>query len=409
MAKKAETGTYYELLGVGRDADVETVKRAFRHLAKTHHPDKGGDPEKFKHLSHAAHVLQDPQLRAAYDRHGEAGVEQATSTAQAERDMETRWSSSGLSRRRATQRVIVKVTASLEEIFTGAEKAAAFSWEKPCSDCHRTGCKSGKSPKRCRECRGSGMIVHVRQVGPGMIQQSATPCPTCGGSGAYISRSDRCATCNGKRTSRTAENVTVNVPKGAASNLQLLPVADSLTRMFEDEVMFVLEQAHHPQFERRGPHLMYKHKASLVQALTGLNVRLKHVDGSTYQFNTSPPNMIVKPGSLFQITNMGLPKLRNTAERGDLFIQIDIEFPATLTSQIQLILKRCLPDERTPVSATTAAADTTTTTLCMNTIDPAEASRIIQGAASETPPNQHPHHPYHNISFASHPSECRTM
>jgi DnaJ homolog subfamily A member 2 len=429
MSKKS----YYELLNVAKDADAETIKRAFRHLAKTHHPDKGGDPEKFKQLSQAASVLQDPNLRAAYDRHGEAGVEEATAAAAAAaansgHDMDVR-SMMGFNRSGGPHkaRVIVKVSATLEELFSGVEKVAAFSWDKPCSSCQRTGCKSGKSAKRCKDCRGSGMVVHLRQLGPGMIQQSAVPCAACSGQGTYISRSDRCPTCHGKYTIKTDEKVMITVSKGAAHNSRLMPTSESLQRLFEDEVVFILEQqAHHPLFERRGPHLVCKQQVSLVQALTGVSIRLKNVDGSTYSLSTSPQNLVVKPGSLFRIPNLGLPKIRNPApnERGDLFIQIDIEFPTTLSPQIQLILKRCLPDNNInpspPPAPNSEEGKASVSTAEMTEIQPNEAQRMIQeGITSDGQGHPHPHphphphaHSHHNLHFvhgAGGNADCRTM
>lgn len=393
---KRTTDSYYNLLGVPKDADNDTIKRAFRNLAKTHHPDKGGDPEKFKDISQAANVLQDPRLRSAYDRDGVAGVEEAQrgSAAADHRD----------NRGRGGALMAVNVPATLEEIFAGAEKTVHFHWEKPCLECHRTGCKPGKSAKKCRDCRGAGMVMHVRQIGPGMIQQSAHPCATCGGQGVYISRSDRCHICGGKRTVNTEEKIAISIAKGAANHTRQMPVSEAFKQQLEHEVEFVLEQLPHPLFERRGAHLIHKHKAPLVQALTGVSFNLPHVDGKTYHLKTSTPeNQVVKPGTIFRIPNFGF---NNTSSgQGDLFVQVEVEFPTTLSSQIQLILRRCLPDAGT---TTVPLPITSATEKEMTSILPSEAARIIQEALHAEQATRPFYPPSSQMHFA-HGGECRNM
>ena len=216
-----QTQDYYTLLGVSRTADTATIKKAFRELARTKHPDKGGNADEFKDLSRAASVLQDHELRAAYDKHGVDGVDQREQ--QQQRQQHHHQNGHGafhfgpIWQQRPPQskeRVLVKVSATLEELLTGVDKSAAFSWQKPCSDCCRSGCKPGKSASRCRDCRGAGLIVQVRQLGPGIIQQQPLTCSSCNGQGTYISKSDRCSKCGGQRTKLTEEKLSIRVPQG---------------------------------------------------------------------------------------------------------------------------------------------------------------------------------------------------
>jgi DnaJ homolog subfamily A member 2 len=256
------------------------------------------------------------------------------------------------------KRVLVKVSATLEEICSGVDKPASFSWDKPCNECNKSGCKKGKSGSKCRECRGSGMIVHIQPLAPGIIQQFPMPCSKCNGRGVYISRSDRCATCGGKQTIRTDETISIRVPKGTIHGSRLSPALTSMVRLLEEEgVLFVLDESRHPIFQRRSQHLVLKRTVPLVAALTGIAFNVLGVDGITLRVS-NPPNTVAKPGSVFRLAGQGLPKVQNTSERGDLVVQIDVEFPTTLPAQIQLILKRCLPHDS--VEDVKSADETTT-------------------------------------------------
>lgn len=302
--------------------------------------------------------------------------------------------------------MLVKVAVTLEEIYSGAEKAATFVWDKPCAGCHGGGCKAGKSAAKCRDCRGAGVIVKVQQLGPGFIQQMAAPCTTCHGLGEFIVKADRCDKCHGNRTVKTDEKVQVKVPKGAYSGSRLHPVdGKSSFGPKGDAVVFVLEQLPHAFFERRGHVLVGRKSVSLLQALTGLNFVLEGVDGKQIRV-ISPANAVTKPGSTMRFASQGLPKIdKPDDERGDLFLQIDVEFPKTIPSQIQHILKRCLPE---PISAPTPNQEEKAKGMELTavSIETAEAAKLVQEALHQQQQHQHQQHP---ININPNDSDCRTM
>lgn len=411
---------YYEVLGVPRTADLEEIKRAFRALAKTHHPDReNGNEEKFKEISQAASVLQDPALRATYDRDGFAGVKNAEQSKQAQSHPHPY----GHGPHQARPKRVVLVNVTLEEIFSGVDKSVAFEWDKPCGVCRLTGCKPGKhgAKARCRECNGAGVILRVRPIGPGMIQQSAHPCATCDGRGLYISKRDRCLACHGKMFSHTTESVSVRVPAGALHHQKVSPVAAN--DVVDDHIAFLVEQDKHARFDRQAQHLLTKRSVSLVEALTSVRLGLTGVDRQPLTAH-SPPNAVTKPNSIYRLPGHGLPIAGNTATRGDLFVHIEIEFPSSLSLQVQHILKRCLPapsSEDQPTQVPTASGilppvlpsmmpkdQKSDNSVEMAPIDKQDAAKIIQ-LALEQSASSLPRHPHHHMHMHGHQAQCHAQ
>lgn len=374
-------GDYYELLGLKRSSSAEEVRSAFKALAKKHHPDRGGDPEVFKRLSEAAAVLQDPERRAQYDRKPARGE------------------SSSLPPLRRN-RLVVRVSTSLEEVFAGAKKEVKFMWDKGCGECWLTGRKDRRNPSICKGCKGQGVLLRVRPVGPGIVQQHPFPCPSCQGAGFSIEPVDRCPKCLGNRLVPTPEAVSVRVYPGSQNESRLYPVSEGMSLLFEDHVVFLLDLQSHPLFERRGDHLVHKRAVPLVQALTGISFELTGVDGKKFQLQTST-NHITKPHSVFRLRNHGLPNSQagmTTGKRGDLLVQLDVEFPHALSTQVQQILKRCLPPNTSGSSALTAAkteisklepSSAAPSAETLEPIDADEAERLAHGGAHHKSSNQH--------------------
>ncbi|RME62082.1 MAG: molecular chaperone DnaJ, partial [Caldilineae bacterium] len=191
---------YYDLLGVDRNADERTIKRAFRKLAQQYHPDVNPSPEaeaKFKEINEAYQVLSDPQKRAAYDRFGHAGVS-GTAGAGGFGDFRTGFDDLGSifeeifggfgggmrSRRRAPRRgadLRVDITLTFEEAAFGVEREIEVPRLEICDRCNGTGAEPGTSPERCPTCGGSGEVQR-RQQSPlfGTIVTAST-CPRCNG------------------------------------------------------------------------------------------------------------------------------------------------------------------------------------------------------------------------------------
>ncbi|TJX51591.1 molecular chaperone DnaJ, partial [Soehngenia saccharolytica] len=227
--KKSDNTKYYEVLGVSKTAAADELKKAYRKAAIKNHPDKGGDPEKFKELAQAYEVLSDPEKREIYDQYGEDAMKEGMGGGGASHNpfdiFESFFGGSpfggsafggGSSRGRRQKQgedVVHPLKVSLEELYTGISKKLSLSRNILCPKCKGKGSKSGAS-SRCSGCQGSGMRVSIRQLGPGMIQQMQHVCSDCRGSGETISDKDKCAQCKGNKVVQDKKMLEVNVEKG---------------------------------------------------------------------------------------------------------------------------------------------------------------------------------------------------
>ena len=194
----SETKDYYEVLGVDRDADQRTIKRAFLKKARTVHPDVSDDPdaeEKFKELNEAYSVLSDEQKRANYDRFGTAdgmgsngyvdfsdifggmGVDDIFSSFFGGGG---RGGSRGGAQRRRGRDMAISLTISLEDAALGCKKTISYDRLAPCKHCKGSGREKGAEEKQCPRCHGTGYVTTVQRSFLGQVQ-SSSPCPDCHG------------------------------------------------------------------------------------------------------------------------------------------------------------------------------------------------------------------------------------
>ncbi len=223
--KKSDNTKYYDILGVSKNASQEDLKKAYRKAAIKNHPDKGGDPEKFKELAQAYEVLSDPEKRDIYDQYGEDALKEGMGGGPGGHDPFDIFQSffggnpfggGGSSRGRRQRRgedVIHPLKISLEDLYNGTSKKLSLSRNVICSKCKGKGSKSGASMK-CSGCQGSGMKVSIRHLGPSMIQQMQHPCNECKGTGETINDKDRCPQCKGEKVVQEKKVLEVIVEKG---------------------------------------------------------------------------------------------------------------------------------------------------------------------------------------------------
>merc|ERR1711988_1149747 len=222
---------FYKLLGVDKNADENAIKKAYKKLALKHHPDKGGDPEKFKEISMAAEVLTDPEKKQIYDKYGKEGLEEG-----------------GGGRRgpRGPQKgddITHSLKVSLDDLYNGKTVKLAINRDKMCSDCNGKGGKDG-AEKTCPDCNGRGAKVQLRQIGPGMVQQIQSACTLCKGTGKTISEKDKCKTCKGKKVNKDRKILEVNVEKGMKNGqkVKFSGEADEAPDTIPGDVVFVVQE-----------------------------------------------------------------------------------------------------------------------------------------------------------------------
>ena len=225
---------YYEVLGVGRDADEATLKKAYRQIAKKYHPDMNpGDAEaekKFKEASEAYAVLSDPDKRRQYDQFGHAAFEGGAGGAGGFGGFDFSGADfsdifgdifgdlfGGGRRGRANQgpmkgmNIRKSVRLTFEEAVFGCEKELDVVLKDPCPKCHGTGAKPGTSPETCPKCGGKGQVVYTQQSFFGTVQNVQT-CPDCHGTGKIIR--DKCPDCGGTGYVSSRKKISVSIPAG---------------------------------------------------------------------------------------------------------------------------------------------------------------------------------------------------
>nr|BAJ86313.1 predicted protein [Hordeum vulgare subsp. vulgare] len=155
----------------------------------------------------------------------------------------------------------------------------------------------GQIGHHCSGCRGAGMRMITRQIGPGMIQQMNTVCPECRGSGEMISDKDRCPSCRGNKVTQEKKVLEVHVEKGMQHGQKIVfqGEADEAPDTVTGDIVFVLQLKEHPKFKRKSDDLFVEHTISLTEALCGFQFVLTHLDGRQLLIKSNPGE-IIKPG-----------------------------------------------------------------------------------------------------------------
>ncbi|KMS98345.1 hypothetical protein BVRB_4g093420 [Beta vulgaris subsp. vulgaris] len=354
--KKSDSTRYYEILGVPKNASPEDLKKAYKKAAIKNHPDKGGDPEKFKELAHAYEVLSDPEKREIYDQYGEDALKEGMGGGGGAHDPFDIFSSffggspfgggGGSSRGRRQRRgedVIHPLKVSLEDIYNGTSKKLSLSRNVICSKCKGKGSKSGASMK-CPGCQGSGVKISIRHLGPSMIQQMQHACNECKGTGETINDRDRCLQCKGEKAVQEKKVLEVHVEKGMQNGQKITfpGEADEAPDTVTGDIVFILQQKEHSKYKRKGDDLFYEHTLSLTEALCGFQFVLTHLDNRQLLIK-SQPGEVVKPDSFKAINDEGMPMYQRPFMKGKLYIHFTVEFPDSLAVDQCKSLEAVLP------------------------------------------------------------------
>lgn len=326
---------YYDILGVARDADAESIKRAFRKLTKEHHPDKHkGDKaaERFyASLNNAYEVLSDAEKRQQYDMFGEAGL----NNRQAEDfgdPFADGWMSSffgGSGRRRRQQQeerkspdIVLPLTVSLETLYNGGVIEASHKRRVQCSSW--SDCES-----KCSRCGGSGIVITTHRIGPGFVQQMQQACPKCRGSGKITKRD--CASCPHGQFEEVEKGLLIDIERGAPDGYHITfeGQSDEIPDHVPGNLHFEIDTLDHAVFSRRGHDLHYSLKITLTEALIGIHRAVKQLDGRTIPIKTTS---VTKPNDRIVISGEGMPH-HGAEEAGDMIVHVWVEFPGEISAE----------------------------------------------------------------------------
>eukprot|EP00823_Brevimastigomonas_motovehiculus_P007578 TRINITY_DN665_c0_g1_i1.p1 TRINITY_DN665_c0_g1~~TRINITY_DN665_c0_g1_i1.p1 ORF type:complete len:554 (-),score=176.12 TRINITY_DN665_c0_g1_i1:204-1796(-) len=369
----------YETLGVAKTCTDKEIKSAFRKLAMTHHPDKGGDPEKFKEITKAYEILSNSDKRKTYDEDGEEAAEQRRSDKGEERggsDMDEVLEqmfgvrrSGGGSRQRKGEDCVFPLKVDLAELFNGGTKKLRLTRNIICTECKGAG---GKGATRCTRCSGRGFRVVIRSLGHNMITQSQTTCEECKGQGTVIPEDSKCSVCSGNKTLKEKKTLEVTLDKGMyhGQKITFKGEADEAPDTTPGDVVVVIQQKEHPIFHREGMNLFMKKKLTLLEALTGFQLKVPHLDGRTLIIK-SEEGSIVKPGDFKAVRDEGMPKYKASHRKGDLFIEFDVEFPAanSFDKAARELLKKVLPNPVSTSSTSSSSSSSSSTSSSSSSTD----------------------------------------
>ena len=356
----AEKRDYYEVLGVERNADADTIKKAYRKAAIKYHPDKNpGDKEaeeKFKEAAEAYDVLSNEDKRARYDRFGHAGMGGAAGGGAgfggfgggfSMEDIFEQFGDifggafgGGRSRSRSERvnrgsdiRVTVKLT--LQEIAEGVTKKLKINKTVACDKCGGTGAKDSSSYDTCSTCNGSGYVVTVQNSFFGRMQTQSV-CPTCGGTGRVIKH--KCDKCGGEGVERGSEVVEVKIPAGVGDGMALTVRGKGNAARnggVSGDLLVVISEEYNPQLVRDGNDLIHNLNITVTTAILGGEVEVPTIDGKA-RIKITPGT---HAGKVLRLRGKGLPDV-NGYGRGDIMVVVDITIPDTLTKEERELVEK---------------------------------------------------------------------
>ncbi len=354
-----EKRDYYEVLGVGRSATAEEIKKAYRKAAIKYHPDKNPDnkeaEDKFKEAAEAFDVLSNADKKARYDQFGHAGMGGASGFGGGGAggfSMDDifehfgdifggHFGGFGGGSRRQSQRVNrgsdlrVTVKLTLEEIVKGTDKKIKINKLVSCDTCSGSGAKDSNSYTQCTTCNGTGYVTQVVNTFFGRTQTSQ-PCPTCNGTGKVITH--KCGNCSGEGVKRAEEVVEIRIPAGVGRGMQLSVAGKGNAARnggVNGDLLVVIEEIQDEQLIRDGNDLIYNLILTIPEAVLGGTVEIPIVGGKA----KVKIDKGTHSGKVLRLKGKGIPDV-NGYGVGDLLAVVDIHIPNGLDKKDTELLEK---------------------------------------------------------------------
>ncbi len=363
---------YYEVLGVSRDADAKTIKRAFLKKARKLHPDVSDAPdaeERFKEVNEAYSVLSDDQKRSNYDRYGDPNGPAGFGSDYVDvsdifggggfgfGDIFDSFFGGGSAGKGASARTRgrdmgIRLTITLEEAAAGCHKTVAYERLAPCEDCGGTGAAEGGRARTCERCHGTGRVVEAQRTIFGQMQTQVS-CPVCHGQGQVIDHP--CETCDGQGRAPSREKVEVQVPAGVHSGQSLTVEGKGEAGVRADasgNLVVSVEVADNERFERRGDDLYCTVEVDSLEAIVGTTVTIDGIMEGERATVEVPAGC--QFGQQVVVERRGMPRMGMIA-RGNLVAVVQVQTPRDLTKK-QLLDVAALVADRA-LDAQSPAAD----------------------------------------------------
>lgn len=362
MAKR----DYYEVLGVAKGADADTIKKGYRQKAKELHPDRNADnpnaEAQFKEANEAYEVLKDANKKAAYDRYGHAAFENGMGNGGGPRGGQGDFASAfsdvfddlfgdfmggrgAGGRRTAAQRgndLRYNLRINLEDAFSGLQKTIMVPTAVGCNACKGTGAEGGSEPQTCPTCSGMGKV----RAQQGFFTVERT-CPTCSGMGQTIK--NPCPVCHGQGRVEKEKSLSVNIPAGVETGTRIRLAGEGEAGMRggpTGDLYIFIEVKDHALFERDGNSLYCRVPVSIATAALGGEIEVPTIDGGRSRVKVPEGS---QSGRQMRLRGKGMPALRGGGA-GDMFIELAVETPVKLNARQREILKEFdqLSEENNP-------------------------------------------------------------
>jgi molecular chaperone DnaJ len=343
---------YYEVLGVGKSASADEIKKSYRKLALKYHPDRNPDDSeaeaKFREAAEAYEVLSDDQKKAQYDRFGHEGVRGAASSAGG--SMEDIFSNfgdifggsifeeffgggrggGGGRRQQKGASLRCQLSITFLESATGCTKTIELSRHESCGTCDGSGAKPGTSPVTCPYCKGQGEVTQSQG-----FFSVRTPCPKCQGSGQSIETP--CGTCKGQGRQPKRAKVEVRIPAGIEDGTRLRVQGEGEAGPnggIRGDLMCYVQVQSHALFQRDGDNVYCQVPITFTEAALGSEVTIPTLKGKSAM--TIPAG--TQSGQVFRLRGQGFPNVHGQGI-GDQMVEIAIEVPKKLTSKQEELLR----------------------------------------------------------------------
>jgi len=354
---------YYEILGVGREVDADSLKKAYRSVAMRDHPDRNPDDpaaeERFKEASEAYSVLSDPEKRGAYDRFGHAGVSGGAPAGGFQDfgdlggftdvfedlfgDLFGGRRSGGRRRGRGQRGADLRynLEIDLSDVITGLEPQIKIPKMRACESCGGSGAPPGTSPEICGACGGGGQVF----LQQGFFRVSR-PCDVCSGSGELLR--ERCESCRGQGRTEGQQTINVRIPAGVDDGTRLRLSGEGEAGISggpPGDLYVVIGIEPHSLFRRDGANVHCEVPVTMVQAALGAEIEAPTVEG---RVKLKIPAG-TQSGKILRLRGKGVPTLRSSA-RGDQMLHIFVETPTRLSSRQREILESFAEETGSAVS-----------------------------------------------------------
>jgi DnaJ-class molecular chaperone len=323
---------HYESLGVSKDASSDDIRKAYRKLAIQHHPDKGGDQDKFKEISAAYEVLSDQEKRNQYDQFGDNGPPQMGGHPFGDgginpHDIFAQMFGGGggmpgfhfnMHQQHQQQNITRndinhEINISLADAFNGLSKTIKINLKKNCLSCKST----------CNDCQGRGMVQAIHRMGI-FTQMTTSPCGRCNGSGKMSNVRPDCKECNGKGSYNEDHKQDIVIPKAVSHHHKICINGLGEQKQSREEtsgnLILIICINSDNNFVREGNNLIYKSKISFIESVIGKDITIPYFGGDI-TLNISKYG-IIKPNNQYIIEGKGM------TEKDKMILIFEIEYPS---------------------------------------------------------------------------------